>query len=358
MPNGTTTANVRMRAGAGNETNTLMFLTPNTVVDVVGQQGDWIQVTHNNRTGFIHRSFIRVDGEAPAGVTAPPAPATTTPPASTTQPTTTPPPPSQPAQPRPAGELRLPPTATPAIMQTPLEAPGDQRLVVNPRDQLLNRLAADIWNRFGSLINVLSNELGIDPAVAIAVFAVESGGRGFGPDGRMIIRFENQVFLDYWGKHNRATYDQHFTFNPQQRWLNHKWRPDPNGPWLPTDRDDFHGNQGREWEVFNFASHFSDPMAKMSISMGSPQVMGFNFRTLGYNSVLDLFDAFASGDRLQVLGFFDFVRGQGAQPSPRVQALRNMDFTEFARSYNGPGQAVKYGQLIKTTFDAFRAMRG
>jgi hypothetical protein len=242
------------------------------------------------------------------------------------------------------------------VATVPLEAPAEKRLRVNPKDPLLNRLAADIWNRYGNLIGAISNLLSIEPAVAIAVFAVESGGKCFGPDGRMIIRFENQIFFDQWGKHNQARFQQHFSFNPQQRWLDHKWRPTPDEAWRPVDAANFHGVQSREWEVFNFARTLNDTAAKNSISMGAPQIMGFNFSIIGYESVQQMFDAFAASERAQIVGFFDFVQGP-APNSRRILALQQQDFNTFASLYNGPGQAAKYGGLIKTTFDAFNQMK-
>ncbi len=354
---GATTANVRMRSGPGIEFQTTAFLTPKTAVEVLGTQGDWLKVKANAREGFVHRSFVMLEDQGvsdgflrekteldrPATTPAGGGQTTTTTPVGGTQPATT--------------ITKITTTAPADLANVPLEASADQRLPVNPKDPLLNRLAADIWNRFGNLLSVLANELKIDPAVAIAVFAVESGGRGFGPDGRMIIRFENQIFWDKWGSKQPDIYNQHFAFNPQQRWLDHKWRPTAGEPWRPTDRADFHGNQGREWEVLTFARSLNDTAAKLSISMGSPQIMGFNFATLGFESVHQMFDAFALNDRNQIIGFFDFVQGPSSN-SRRVLALQQQDFTAFASQYNGPGQAAKYGSLIKTTFDAFHKMRG
>ncbi len=53
--------------------------------------------------------------------------------------------------------------------------------------------AARIWNKYGGVLEPLSARIGVDKAVAVAVIAVESGGSGVGPDGRMIIRFENHL---------------------------------------------------------------------------------------------------------------------------------------------------------------------
>jgi hypothetical protein len=344
---GVTTANVRLRSGPGTEHAPITTLPVRTALEVLAQEGDWLQVKVNGRDGFVHRSFVQLASQGvPEGFLREKLEAK--PPAATTATTPTTPAASTPKMTR--------DTLADDVASVPLEVLPEKRLRVNPKDPLLNRLAADIWNRYGSLIGSISSLLSIEAGVAIAVFAVESGGKCFGPDGRMIIRFENQIFFDYWGKHNQARYQQHFTFNPQQRWLDHKWRPTPDEPWRPVDAPNFHGVQSREWEVLNFARTLNDTAAKNSISMGAPQIMGFNFAAIGYESVQQMFDAFAGSERAQIVGFFDFVQGP-APNSRRILALQQQDFNTFASLYNGPGQAAKYGGLIKTTYDAFNQMK-
>ena len=51
------------------------------------------------------------------------------------------------------------------------------------------KLVAQIWNKYGNLMELLSKKIGIETGDAIAVFSVESHGDGFGADGKMIIRF-------------------------------------------------------------------------------------------------------------------------------------------------------------------------
>jgi hypothetical protein len=335
---GTTTANVNFRTGPGTQHSIITTLKPQTPVELIQEQGDWLKVRAVNREGFISRKFVHVQG-TPAPVGEPPKPP--------------PPPPATPVTPGPRASVGA------QLGDIPLETPAERKLRVNPKDPLLNRLSASIWNKYGTLLNALSAQLAIEPAVAIAVFAVESGGNCFDPiTKKMLIRFENQVFFDQWGRNNPALFDQHFTFNrdPQKRWLDHKWRPTPNEEFRPTDRADFHGDQGREWAVFDFARTLNDAAAKLSISMGAPQIMGFNFGVCGYGSVSEMFNAFAASERSQIIGFFDFVRGPKAE-SPQVAALQAQDFTTFASFYNGKGQAVKYGGLIKSTFDAFTQMK-
>ncbi len=212
------------------------------------------------------------------------------------------------------------------------------------------RQVATIWNRLGGLMKTLAAQLGIDPGMAVAVWLVESGGRAFGADGRMVIRFENHVFDKYWGKQAPQLFAQHFTYNSDQSWTGHQWRPSPSEGWRQ-----FHNNQATEWEVFSFAATLDKAAAQSSISMGGPQIMGFNYKSLDYPSVGAMFDAFAAGEGHQVIGFFNFIRNnRGGQT---LQKLQSSDFVGFATHYNGPGQAAHYGALIQQSYEAFHRLK-
>ena len=154
----------------------------------------------------------------------------------------------------------------------------------------LRRAMAEIYNDKGAYIKRKASELGISASAAAAVLHVESGGRGFGGDGRMIIRFENHVFWEEWGRANPTLYNTHFTHSSNQRWKGHKFRKSPNDPF-----ESFHGMQGKEWEVLQFARSLSDTGALKSISMGAAQIMGFNHQGIGYNSVQEMFEAMCNG---------------------------------------------------------------
>ena len=251
----------------------------------------------------------------------------------------------QPAPPPPPGGLDVPSGSplTLAELQAMSLAPARKLNVPGGAGQsALN--AARIWNKYGGVLEPLSAKIGIDKAAAVAVIAVESGGSGMGPDGRMIIRFENHLFWTYWGKANPAAYNQYFVFDQNASWKGHQYRPQPGGPWL-----DVHQNQNSEWAAFNFASTIDAGAAKKSISMGLVQIMGFNHRAIGYASPDAMFAAFAADEKFQLLGFFNFVKNDQRQ----INALRNRDFVGFARIYNGPGQPDFYGGLIKGVGDGF-----
>jgi uncharacterized protein YgiM (DUF1202 family) len=309
---------LNVRTGPGVVNRLITTLGSNTRFEVLGTSGVWLNVRlEDGREGYVHSHYVTLE-----------------------------------AAPAPGMGSALPAAPAGALDDVPLALPVEQHLPVNPAAPLLERLVADAWNRYGSLLQALSAQMGIDPAVAVAVLAVESGGRGFGPDGRMIIRFENHVFFDQWGKNNQKTFNEHFKFNASQRWLGHEYRLKPKGKdWVVMHVR----SQDVEWDAFKLAESLNRTAARMSISMGGPQIMGFNFSVIGFNSVHEMFDAFSKSEREQLLGFFNFVRGRTV-PSTRVAALQALDFTAFARQYNGIGQEVKYGGLIQDVYDIFHRL--
>ena len=208
----------------------------------------------------------------------------------------------------------------------------------------LDRKMADIYNTKGSYLKDAASALGISPAAAAAVLKVESGGAGFSSLGKMIIRFENHVFYKRWGKANSATFQKHFRYGAGQSWKGHEFRADANGSW-----GSFHGNQGKEWDVLEFARKLNNDAALQSISMGIAQIMGFNYAGLGYSSVQEMFDHMAGGLRPQLDGMFSFIKNK----KTCIDGLRGGDYVKFATGYNGSGQAASYGALIETAAKAY-----
>src|SRR3546814_29310 len=86
---------------------------------------------------------------------------------------------------------------------------------------------ARAWNLYGGLLSELASRAGIEPSQAVAVLCVESGGRGFGPDGRAIIRFENHIFRRRLGDARAAEFNRHFRIGGPQSWLGHEFRSSP-----------------------------------------------------------------------------------------------------------------------------------
>ena len=158
-------------------------------------------------------------------------------------------------------------------------------------------------------------------------------------------------FLAVLGENNLDAFNALFKFDAKKRLVRNQCRSNPNAPW-----QSFHDQlQAGEWSAFGVAQGLDARAAKFSISMGLPQIMGFNFAAIGYNSVEEMFDAFSADERVQLSGFFDFVRGKRAA-SKQVEALRAKDFASFAAQYNGGGQVELYSGRIQSYYDAFHTL--
>lgn len=237
------------------------------------------------------------------------------------------------------------------LIKADLKSPENRSIRIQPEFDFSEKLVARTWNKFGGLLSVLSEMVDIETACSIAVLCVESGGKGFSKDGRMIIRFENHKFYRLFGKNHPDKFDPHFKFDSKKKWLGHQFRSNTEKPF-----EKLHVNQFKEWEAFEFARSLNSDAAMSSISMGAPQIMGFNCHAIGYDSVREMFDNFSKDIRFHILGLFDFIRGEGTV-SRMLQALQLKDFTAFASRYNGTGQAAKYGERIQSYYDTLLKLK-
>lgn len=194
------------------------------------------------------------------------------------------------------------------------------------------------------LINALSRVVGIDPKVAQAILAIESGGSGFGPDGRLTIRLEAHLFLDNVSTLASDKLPQaqaHFRHgNPS--WTNQEWNPD-NG-WQPLHDQ----GQIEEYAAFTLARGIDEFCAYASISMGSSQIIGSNARSLGYLSPQAMYAAFSDkeiGSEEQIVAMFAYLRSRGL-----LIAAANKDWLALARGYNGTGAAMSYASQLRQKY--------
>lgn len=314
---------LNQRTGPSTDHAVLQILPNETELTVLADLDDWLYVRALDKVGYVSGAFIvrqRAGGFMPF-IVSPGSPAGTD------------------------NFLRT----RKELLNAELEPNEAEKFVIQPNsNNWAEQAVGKAWNQFGALVTTIAQLLEIDPAVALAVMAVESGGHAFADDGRMLIRFEVHLFFEEWGKLDPERFAQHFNYDRNKSWEGHQWRPNPNQAWR-----DFHGNQNAEWEVFNFARNLNPNAALRSISMGAPQIMGFNHASVGYSSPQGMFDAFAASAHAQIIALFDFIN---ADPE-RLKALRTGDYTTFASSYNGPGQAGLYAALIQDGVKIFNRLR-
>lgn len=156
--------------------------------------------------------------------------------------------------------------------------------------------------------------IGVEKEALLAFVEVESGGKGFAPNGRLIIQFE-----PVWFRRN-APYA-------------------PSGLWSQNKVE----RQSKEWIAFNDAFHIDADAAMKSTSIGLGQVMGFNYARLGYKSVGEMWDDAKRGEDRQIFQMAEFIRTDNRL----ISALKNKNWHLVATYYNGAGYmkiAKKYGR--------------
>lgn len=207
------------------------------------------------------------------------------------------------------------------------------------------RAMADIHDRFGTYLIDRAARIGCEAAALAAIVYVESGGNGFSSSGRMIIRFENHVFKPR--LNDDVTFAGHYMYDSSSNWLGHYWRAFTADAWST-----FHGSQNLEWTVLQFSQDLNDGAALLSASYGAPQIMGFNYASIGYASVQAMFLDFSNSLQAQMDGMISFIKGR----STCLAGLRTNDFTTFASCYNGAGQAAAYGANIQAAYDSYNTV--
>lgn len=109
--------------------------------------------------------------------------------------------------------------------------------------------------------------------------------------------------------------------------------------------------QVKEWKAFNLAFSKNPDKAMQSTSWGSMQVMGFNYRVCGFNSVGDFVDFMKKSEYNQVWAGLAFIRSN----KKLFRALQIKDWVTVASIYNGPLYYVKgYHKKLSTAEIKYR----
>jgi hypothetical protein len=193
-------------------------------------------------------------------------------------------------------------------------------------------------------ITAIAESIGLTYPIFAAFLQVESGGSGFDPrTGKIIIQYEPHVFCRYLEQF-KVPYKLSITYENKKK----KYRVDAKGLSL------FNGVEGQEaeWKAFNTAFKMHQQSALLSTSLGLSQVLGMNYRKLGYNTVNEMWDSFKASEENQVKGMAQFIVNT---PGLHTALLRN-DWQTSAKLYNGAGYKVnKYDVKLEKAFNKFSA---
>ena len=109
-----------------------------------------------------------------------------------------------------------------------------------------------------------------------------------------------------------------------------------------------------EYERYLLAARIDEECAMMATSWGMGQVMGFNYKAAGYNSVKTFVNSMYTSEKDQLLAMCRFIQSN----KKMYEALVNEDWAKFARLYNGPDYTLnKYDQKLKKAFDTYKNIK-
>ena len=162
-------------------------------------------------------------------------------------------------------------------------------------------------------------ELGIEPAVLQAIHEVECRGSGFNADNTPVILFERHVM--------------------RQRLIANK--RDIDLKLISVERPDLcnktsggYGLYSAQHGRLSAAAQYHRTSALESASWGIGQVMGYHWKSLGYESLQAFVNAMYKDEASQLDAMCRYIKVNGL-----INALKNKDWKAFARGYNGPAFA-------------------
>lgn len=162
-----------------------------------------------------------------------------------------------------------------------------------------------------------AGRLRLDVPAIKAVDEVESNGRGFLADGRPKILFERHIF-------RRQLLDRGIDTRAYER----------EQPELVNVKPGGYVGGVSEWRRLDDAVQINREAALSSASWGKFQIMGFNWKAAGADSLQDFVNRMYRSEGAQLDAFVEFVIANNLDG-----ALRRHDWETFARGYNGKNYA-------------------
>ena len=176
--------------------------------------------------------------------------------------------------------------------------------------------------------------LGLPVATIKAVTEVEAAGKGFEKNHRPKSLFEGHILWSRLKKHSvkPENFVDRYTDILYKNW----------------DRTKYIGGE-KEWKRLEKAFEIHPEAALESASLGLFQIMGFNYEACGCKDIFEFYSMSFQSEGDQLLLFCRFCESQKL-----VGYLRDENWTEFAKRYNGPGYAQNnYDKKLETAFKKY-----
>ncbi|SEC20894.1 Putative peptidoglycan binding domain-containing protein [Tenacibaculum sp. MAR_2009_124] len=190
-----------------------------------------------------------------------------------------------------------------------------------------------------------ANENNLELAVVKAVNEVESRGKGFFVYGKPVILFEGHVFWRQLEK--RDVSPESLLSEESKDVLYKKWT-----------RKYYIGGE-KEYSRLEKAAELLDSedvreAAYCSASWGAFQIMGYHYKSLGYDSIDDFVSKMYDHEREHLKAFGKFISVNSFRSRKLISWLRDKNWANFARAYNGPGyKENKYDTKLQKAYEKY-----
>ena len=176
-----------------------------------------------------------------------------------------------------------------------------------------------------------ASKLGVEAAALKAVIEVEAKSSGFNQDGTPVILYERHKFYEGLRAINWITKAKEW-FKQYPDLCN----PSPGGYGKYSEQ---HGKLAR-------ASKLNKEVALESCSWGLGQVMGYHWKSLGYESLQSFINAMYKDEASQLDAMCRYISVNNL-----VNAVKSKDWKAFARGYNGKNYAInRYDIKLATAY--------
>lgn len=164
----------------------------------------------------------------------------------------------------------------------------------------------------------MAEKHGLNKQFCLAVAKVESDCTPFMLNDYPFVRFERHVFLKYIKRNHVNLLDKAIPLN------------------------------GTTYEFYQKAREVEPESAILATSFGLFQIMGFNYRCVGYDTPEEFEKAMCASVENQAEAFAMFVKVNKLKG-----AINVADYHGFARVYNGPNYAqYRYADRLKTAYES------
>ncbi len=198
--------------------------------------------------------------------------------------------------------------------------------------QVTNTLNVEQTKKIDAITKIAS-ELNIEKEIVESVCKAESEGKGF-KDNKIVIKFEGHVFY-------RMLVQNGFSKNQIRKIASEH-------PTIcyPCSTEKYTKGQTNEYKRLEEAKQIHWTSAMESTSFGKFQIMGFNYKASGFNSLDSFVIKLKQSEENQTLAFGKYIENRNLDDN-----LRKKDFAGFSKRYNGKGyKQHSYDKKIKNNY--------